>query len=175
MRLDLERLRQLCSLQSRPIGTTFRGVLASVMLDRLALTLAALFALAMIVLLARRGPLAGYVWHAVAALVVLAIAAHFYLAAGRGSVSPAKHMTDRAARIAALFRAPYIVMGHTHVPVSVRAGEATYINVGSWSEEADPASAHRAARTHAVIHEREDGADAALYEWHPEQGPRLRS
>jgi UDP-2,3-diacylglucosamine pyrophosphatase LpxH len=83
-------------------------------------------------------------------------------------------MTDRAARISKLFRAPYIVMGHTHVPTRVRAGEATYINVGSWSEEDDPTSSYRAARTHAVIHERDGRTEALLYEWHPEEGPRLR-
>jgi UDP-2,3-diacylglucosamine pyrophosphatase LpxH len=107
-------------------------------------------------------------------IVALGIGAHFHLSAGRGSVSPARHMTDRAARISKLFRAPYIVMGHTHVPTSVPAGEATYINVGSWSEAADPGSSYRAARTHAVIHERDGRIEALLYEWRSDEGPRLR-
>lgn len=174
LRLEHDRLKALCSLQSRPAVTTFRGVLASVMLDRLALSVGAVMLLATLTVLVRLGPLAGYGWHGVGVIVALGFAAHFYLAAGRGSVSPAKHMTDRAARISELFRAPYIVMGHTHVPTSVRAGEATYINVGSWSEEDDPTSTYRAARTHAVIHQRDGKTEALLYEWHPEEGPRLR-
>jgi hypothetical protein len=173
-RLAHERLRELCALQSRPIGTTFRGVLASVMLDRLALSVGAVLLLAALALLVRLGPLAGYGWHGIGVVAALAVVMHFYLAAGRGSVSPAKHMTDRAARISRIFPAPFVVMGHTHVPLSVRAGEATYINVGSWSEEDDPSSSYRAARTHAVIHEREGKPEARLYEWHPEVGPRLR-
>ena len=175
MRLDHGRLIALCSLQSRPIGTTFRGVLASVMLDRLALSVGAVLLLAVLALLVRLGPLASYGWHGIGVVVALAIVMHFYLSAGRGSVSPAKHMTDRAARISALFRAPYVVMGHTHVPLSVRVGEATYINVGSWSEEDDPDSSYRAARTHAVIHERDGKPEGLLYEWHPEDGPRLHT
>jgi UDP-2,3-diacylglucosamine pyrophosphatase LpxH len=175
MRLAHERLRELCALQSRPIGTTFRGVLASVMLDRLILSVGAVLLLALLGVLVRLGPLAGYWWHGVAVVAALGVVAHFYLSAGRGSVSPAKHMTDRAARIAKLFRAPYIVMGHTHVPTKVSAGEATYINVGSWSEEDDPGSSYRAARTHAVIHENEGKPEGHLYEWHPEDGPRLRA
>lgn len=174
-RLEHERLRELCALQSRPIGTTFRGVLASVMLDRLLFSIGAVVLLAALGLLVRLGPLAGYWWHGVAVLGVLGLVMHFYLAAGRGSVSPAKHMTDRAARISKIFRAPYIVMGHTHVPVSVKTGDAHYINVGSWSEEDDPTSSYRAARTHAVIHENDGTPEAHLYEWHPEEGPRLRS
>jgi len=174
-RLEHDRLKELSALQSRPAGTTFRGVLASVMLDRLALSVGAVLLLAVLGLLVRLGTLAGYWWHGVGVIVALGVVAHFYLSAGRGSVSPAKHMTDRAARISKLFRAPYIVMGHTHVPTSVRAGEATYINVGSWSEEDDPGSSYRAARTHAVIHERDGKTEALLYEWHSEEGPRLRS
>ena len=172
--LEHERLQALCALQSRPIGTTFRGVLASVMLDRLALSVVAVLLLLLLALLVRLGPLAGYGWIGVGTVVVLAIATHFYLSRGRGSVSPAKHMTDRAARISRLFPAPFVVMGHTHVPISVRAGEATYINVGSWSEEDDPGSSYRAARTHAVIHARDGKTEGLLYEWHPEAGPRLR-
>jgi UDP-2,3-diacylglucosamine pyrophosphatase LpxH len=174
-RLGKDRLDELLSLQLRPIGTTFRGVLASVMLDRLALGIAVVVGIVIIALLARYGPLAGYGYHATGVLLTFWIAMHFALSWGRGSVDPAKVMTDRASRIAKLFRAPYVVMGHTHVPLSVPAGDATYINVGSWAEEEDPTSTYRAARTHLVIHEREDRPEALFYEWHPEEGPRLKT
>lgn len=173
--LEVDHLRSLLALQSRPIGSTFRGVLASVMLDRLATGLFVVVALAAIALLVRLGPLAGYGLHAAAIVLVVWMALHFYLSAGRGSVDPAKQMTDRAARIAKIFRAPFVVMGHTHVPLSVRAGDATYINVGSWAEEDDETSSYRAARTHLVIHEREGRAEALFYEWRADEGPRLRT
>jgi UDP-2,3-diacylglucosamine pyrophosphatase LpxH len=175
--VEEERLHELHSLRSQPAGATLRGVLASVMLDRLILSVVAVLALIAIGLLVHYGPLAGHGWHAVGAVVALSIAMHFWLSHGRGSVNPAKQLTDRAARIATLFRAPYVVMGHTHIPMSASVGDATtYINVGSWSEEDDPTSSYRAARTHLVIHERDDGgAEALFYEWHPDDGPRLRT
>lgn len=168
-------LRNLLALQSRPIGSTFRGVLASVMLDRLATGLFVVFALGAIALLVRLGPFDGYGLYATAAVVAIWVALHFYLSAGRGSVDPAKQMTDRAARIAKMFRAPYVVMGHTHIPLSLQAGESTYINVGSWAEEDDATSSYRAARTHLVIHEREGRPEALFYEWRADEGPRLRT
>jgi UDP-2,3-diacylglucosamine pyrophosphatase LpxH len=175
-KLDEKRLHELYALRSQPAGATFRGVLASVMLDRLILSVVAVLAFVAIAVLVRLGPLAGYGFHAAGVVVALSIVAHFFLSHGRGSVSPAKQMTDRAAHIAKLFRAPYVVMGHTHVPMSAPVSEhTTYIYVGSWSEEDDPTSTYRAARTHLVIHERDDGAEAHFYEWHSDDGPRLRT
>ncbi len=94
-------------------------------------------------------------------------------------------MLERVARITELFPAPFVVMGHTHVPTAVRVGAATYINVGSWAEERpDPRAdlrfnpdpiAYRAARTHLVIRETDEGPDARFYEWHPDSGPRERT
>jgi len=179
------RLRALLELQSRPIAATFRGVLASVMLDRLAVGLLVAVLLAVIALLVRIGPLEGHGGLAVGVVLAIWVALHFYLSRGRGSVDPAKQMIDRATHLARLFGTPFVVMGHTHVPVSLPAGRSTYINVGSWAEEepeprppgADPAAPHgyRAARTHLVIHERDGGAEAHFFEWHADDGPRLRA
>ena len=170
-----ERLRELLSLHSRPIGATFRGVLASVMLDRLALGAIMVLALGAVALLARAGAVNGYGWHAAGGVLAVWLFFHFLLSAGRGNVDPAKRMTDGAARIAKMLRAPYVVMGHTHVPLTMPAGDATYINVGSWAEEDDPTSTYRAARTHLVIHPRGEATQALLYEWRPDEGPRLRA
>jgi UDP-2,3-diacylglucosamine pyrophosphatase LpxH len=173
--MDVGRLRELQALQSRPAGSTFRGVLASVMLDRLLLYVAIGLAFALIALLVRLGPLAGHGLLAGGVVCAIWIGLHFYLAAGRSNVDPTAQQTVRAAHIAKLFAAPYIVMGHTHKPLSVRTGEATYINVGSWAEEDDPTSTYRAARTHVVIHERDGKAEAHFYEWISGDGPRLRA
>jgi UDP-2,3-diacylglucosamine pyrophosphatase LpxH len=173
-RIDVERLRQLEALQSRPIGATFRGVLASVMLDRLLLYVAVGIAFAVIGLLVWLGPLAGHGAQVAGVVCVIWVALHFYLAAGRGSVDPTAQQRERAGHIAKLFAAPYVVMGHTHKPLSVRAGEATYINVGSWAEEDDATSKYRAARTHVVIHERDGKPEALFFEWVSGHGPRPR-
>jgi predicted phosphodiesterase len=84
-------------------------------------------------------------------------------------------MAERAAHLAKLFPAAFVVMGHTHVPTATRAGEATYINVGSWAEEADEPSTptYRAARTHLVIHVRNERAEAEFCTWE-DSGPRAR-
>ena len=87
-------------------------------------------------------------------------------------------MVERAAHLASLFPAAFVVMGHTHVPVAVPVGAATYVNVGSWAEdvaddedaETAPADArvpgpYRAARTHLVIHVRDDGTEAQFCTW----------
>jgi len=70
--------------------------------------------------------------------------------------------------------------------VSVPAGNATtYINVGSWAEEIDENApvpspnatppvidpAYRAARTHLVIHVRDDRAEAHFCTWE-DTGPQ---
>ncbi len=174
-RIDVERLRRLQALQSPPVGSTFRGVLASVMLDRLLLYVAVAIALAIIALLVWLGPLAGHGAHAAGVVCVIWIALHFYLAAGRASVDPTEQQKARATHIAEIFGAPYVVMGHTHKPLSARAGAATYINVGSWAEEDEQHPTYRAARTHVVIHERDGKPEALFYEWVSGDGPRLRT
>lgn len=170
--LDEARVRELLTLHARPNLSTFRGVLAGVMLDRLATAVLVVVALVAIALLVRLGPLAGYGWHAVGAVFVMWVALHVFFSRGRGSVSPADVMVERAAHIAKLFGAPIVVMGHTHVPFTADAGGAKYVNVGSWAEADDPTSTYRAARTHLVIHERDGKAEAQLFAWHAGEGPR---
>jgi hypothetical protein len=97
-------------------------------------------------------------------------------------------MVERAAHLARLFPAAFVVMGHTHVPVAVPAGDATYVNVGSWAEDVDDdadasadasrtataesPTAYRAARTHLVIRVRDDQPEAQFCTWE-DAGPRV--
>jgi UDP-2,3-diacylglucosamine pyrophosphatase LpxH len=166
--IGLERLRALLSLQTPPITASIRGILASVLLDRLALgfmTAGALSLLSLASLLHQREWLFGI------PLVVLA----WWLGNRRLSqartVDPAEVMRERAAHLARLFPAAFVVMGHTHVPTSAPAGEATYVNLGSWVEE--DGHAYRAARTHLVIEMGEGGPEARFCSWGPD-GPRRR-
>ena len=96
-----------------------------------------------------------------------------------GDVDPAALMSVRARDLAKLFPSSFIVKGHTHVPTTKPlVDDAVYINLGSWAEEEpdakdDPAKVYRAARTHVVIHAKDDRHEAHLYEWRTGEGPRV--
>jgi len=181
-RLGVERLRALLRLQVPPITSSIRGIMASVLLDRIAVGFVALIAL--LAILVFGGFHSRAAW-AAGGVVASWIGLHVYFSRQR-TVDASEHMVDRAAHLAKLFPAAFVVMGHTHIPVSVAAGDATYINVGSWAEEVDerpPAVvvedgppttidlAYRAARTHLVIHVRNDRAEAHFCSWE-DTGPQ---
>jgi len=168
-RIGLDRLRALLALQVPPVTRSIRGILASVLLDRLAVAaVATLLILAFAIGSMYRGHLG---WGAAGVLVAWAVA-NRYLASQR-KIDPDDLLIERAGHLAKLFPAAFVVMGHTHVPLRVPAGDATYINTGSWAEdEADEASAYRAARTHVVIRPTETGAVADLMTWDSAEGPR---
>ena len=176
-RIGADRLRALLSLQAPPLGKSIRGILAGVLLDRVALALAGTMAC---VALAIYGMFQGHALWGVAGVLVVWSLLNRWLSRGR-SVDPAANMIDRAARLASLFPTAFVVMGHTHVPLAVPAGPATYVNLGSWSEDlaedgassssVEPAgSPYRAARTHLVIHVRDHGAEAQFCTW-KDSGP----
>ncbi|MBK6516742.1 MAG: hypothetical protein IPM79_21260 [Polyangiaceae bacterium] len=169
-RIGLDRLRALLALQSPPITRTIRGILASLLLDRIALGLAAsLVLLGLALWLIGTGH---FVWSA--ALVLLSWGlAHSFLMRGR-HVCPSDQLAERASHLARLFPAAFVVMGHTHVPVCqpVALGESTYVNVGSWSEsEGADSDESKASRLHLVIHPRTGGAEGGLFRWVPLAGP----
>jgi hypothetical protein len=176
LRIDVAKLRALVALQVPPIQWSIRGILGSVLLDRLALGLACVLALAVFGLI-------GINHHTtlfVGASVVLAawIVGHFYLSRTRVALDPDAALRERAASLARLFPAAFVVMGHTHTPAKlpIDGGASTYINVGSWSEEEEAheegALASRAARTHLVIHAGDSGPVAEFLTWDSTLGPR---
>lgn len=170
-RLGRDKLSALLSLQVLPVTASIRGILASVLLDRIAVAVVALFLL--LVLAFASFVDARVLWGALAVTLVWGLS-HFYLSRQR-QVDPAQTMSERAARLSAIFPAAFVVMGHTHVPTVMRAGAATYINVGSWSEDEEEGQAgYRAARTHLVIDVDEEGARARFCSW-DDHGPRSLS
>ncbi|MBX3209744.1 MAG: hypothetical protein KF764_32215 [Labilithrix sp.] len=163
-RIGVDRLRALLSLQAPPLGKSIHGILAGVLLDRLALALAATLAC---VALAIYGAFHGHALWGVAGVLVVWSLLNRWLSKQR-TVDPAENMIERAGHLARLFPAAFVVMGHTHVPLKVPAGDATYVNVGSWAEEAaedESGAAYRAARTHLVIHVRDDKPEAHFCAW----------
>jgi UDP-2,3-diacylglucosamine pyrophosphatase LpxH len=160
-RIGIDRLRRLLELQSQPITATIGGILASVLLDRIALTCAALLAMSSIAVAALAF---GFTPWAMLGVVPVWALLHLGLARRR-HVDPSKQLADRATHLVKLFPAAFVVMGHTHIPQSIRAGDATYINVGSWAEHED--ESEKAARTHLVIHVTPGGAEAHFHTWGP--------
>ncbi len=173
--IGVERMRMLAALQAAPVTRTIHGILASVLLDRVALGLAALAALAVVAVASASHGGAG--WYAAPGLVAAWMLAHRYLASTRNA-DPEASMLERATPLARLFPAKFVVMGHTHAPAKtvVADGASTYVNVGSWAEEeADDRhpgrKLHRAARTHLVIHLGDHGPVGELLAWGAD-GPR---
>lgn len=158
-RVGIDKLRALAALQVPPVTRSIRAILASVLLDRLAVALLAAVAVAVIALAG-----AGQRWSlpAMAGVALAWLAAQRKLTKMRQGFFGEKldndaTLVDRAGRLTKLFPAAFVVMGHTHTPamVSVADGAATYVNVGAWHEpeaEATDGAAYRAPRTHLVIH-----------------------
>jgi hypothetical protein len=171
-RLGLDRLRALAALQVQPVTRTIRGILGSVLLDRLGIAIVAFLLSSAIAAFAVHRPL---LWIGVGVVLAGWLAIHRQLTRSR-KVDYDEELVERAGRLAKLFPAAFVVMGHTHTPVELKIAEgtSTYINVGSWAEqEADGegASSYKAPRTHLVIHPGTSGAIAEFLRWEAD-GPR---
>jgi UDP-2,3-diacylglucosamine pyrophosphatase LpxH len=181
-RLGIEKLRALAALQVPPVTRSAEKILASVLLDRLAVALLATAAIAAIVLFA---PYHSWItWTSIGVLAGAWVLAHWHFSSRRRAwfgekLDNDETLAERAGHLARLFPAAFVVMGHTHSPamLPVAEGAATYVNVGSWHEAEPPAdpeqAAHvfRAARTHLVIHPAPSGPKAEFLAWDG-SGPR---
>jgi predicted phosphodiesterase len=117
----------------------------------------------------------GHALYAALGVVVAWALFHRHLSAQR-TVDPAEQLVMKASQLAKLFPAAFVVMGHTHTPVYTPAGDATYVNLGSWAEDEEgekpEGDAPRATRTHLVIHVHETRPEARLFTWESGTGPR---
>ncbi len=173
-RISADRLRALLSLQAPPLTRSVRGILASLLLDRVAAAVGAVLMLSVVAVI---GVYHGHALYAAVAVVVAWALFHRHLTSQR-RVDPAEQLVLKASQLAKLFPAAFVVMGHTHTPVNAPAGDARYINLGSWAEdeaEGDQApelGGPRATRTHLVIHPDAMRAEAQLYTWDSGSGPK---
>jgi UDP-2,3-diacylglucosamine pyrophosphatase LpxH len=175
-RIGLDRLKALTALQVPPITRSISGILGSVLLDRLALGLVAFVLLVVAGLFGIRH---GHAWWGALSVVVAWALCHRHLSRIR-RIDPAEDLLERASKLAKLFPAAFVVMGHTHTPlkVPVNEGRSTYINLGSWAEEEEAAgstSLYEAARTHLVIHPAASPGSSVVAEflkWDSTAGPR---
>jgi hypothetical protein len=174
-KIGIGKLRALAALQAPPVTRSIYGILASVLIDRIAL--AFLCVIALLVAAVVFGVRGGHYFYYIGPCILAAwLLTHRYLSRRR-KVDPDELLVERAAHLSRLFPAAFVVMGHTHVPMRVPVGDqTTYINVGSWAEEEDEdgqeSQVQRAARTHLVISRDESGPVAEFLAWEPENGPK---
>lgn len=177
--LSLERLRALSSLQIPPVTMSFTHLARTVMLDRILFGVAGAVAVLLAFFLIPAALEAGV---AAGGVVGVLVAANVVLFRSRKDIEPSSELRDRAARVATLFPAAFVVMGHTHLPeVHERSGSpSVYVNLGAWAghENEEPGAGGAdapgaASRTHFVLHAATDGRDVAeLRVWDPSSGPR---
>jgi UDP-2,3-diacylglucosamine pyrophosphatase LpxH len=172
--ISLARLRALAKLQRLPITRSLLRILAGVMVDRIAVAVIAGIALVYVLITRWTLQLAIAVGVGV---VTLGLVSWLWRRA-RGAIDASRALREGAARVASVFPAAFIVMGHTHLPEVHPAadGEAphTYVNLGAWAEE-DPAEGALlvpASRTHLVVHELDGEAVGSLLTWDATAGPR---
>ncbi|MCA9572231.1 MAG: hypothetical protein KC656_30540, partial [Myxococcales bacterium] len=103
-----------------------------------------------------------------AAFVVLQL----WLALGRDNVDPTETMVKTARRITRILDVPFVVFGHSHVPLARKLGQAGwYFNTGSWSG----GSERNGAFTHLVLRRVDARVRAALCRWQSDESRELRA
>lgn len=172
--MNLERLRALASLQRAPVTTSFSHLALTVMLDRVLLGVLGATAVVLAFVFAPRVPQA-IAWTSMVGVAMMAVS--WLLSLARRDIEPSGELRERAARVARLFPAAFVVMGHTHVPeVRTASGTpSTYVNLGAWAngDGVDGGEAGLGSRTHLVLSEEADGRSVAeLRVWDTEIGPR---
>lgn len=157
------RLRALLGLQSPPLTSTVFGILSCMLLDRVALA----------IVLAPLSFVCTFFGFWSLRFLVVGLVGIVAWIAGHRALTRLRHrdvvetQEARAADVAAITEVAFVVMGHTHGPrrVALPVGGATYVNLGSWSEEAlaDGRPLERATRTHLVVDPTTRSAE--LREW----------
>lgn len=170
--ISLVKLQALASLQRPPITKSVVRILAGVMLDRVAVAVAATISLIW-VLVARWTPALGV---AVAVGLVALVAVAWLWRRARGNIDASALLRERAARVGSVFPAAFVVMGHTHLPELRQTSPATsYVNVGAWAEEEleeGERTALPATRTHLVVQLVDGRPTAKLLSWDADTGPK---
>ncbi len=130
-------------LARTPLTVSWRRLGRMLMLDRFGIAGAALLTvLALLVTLPLGWALAG-------AALTVAAAGGAQAAIGKHLVTSQLPMRAVPRRLSELVGAPVVVFGHTHDPRRQRAGDALYINAGTWLPATRPGL--RRSFTHVVI------------------------
>jgi hypothetical protein len=171
LQISLIKLQALASLQRPPVTRSLVRIFAGVMLDRVAGAVAASIALIWVIV-ARWTPALGL---QLASAAALGVPLAWLWRRERGAIDASNSLREQAARVAALFPAAFVVMGHTHLPEVVESadGTATYVNVGAWAEEETPDDSPGcpASRTHLVVEHVQGRPRGLLFRWTEQQEP----
>ncbi|MBK8171202.1 MAG: metallophosphoesterase [Sandaracinaceae bacterium] len=151
-RLGVDKVRAIARLAAPPIGREVMGILRGLFVDKMAMVLGGLVAIALVMLL----DLPRIASWSVGALTVIAVGLMYqHSTRARAQVFKYGESLRRiAGNIAELVPARFVVMGHTHEAIMARvAANTTYVNLGAWAvdELAEEASTKSAACTHLVI------------------------
>jgi UDP-2,3-diacylglucosamine pyrophosphatase LpxH len=170
-RISAERLNGLARLQRPPSTRSLKAILQSVMLDQV---LFALVGIACAMLLLASLPWQFALPSAVAAFALLEVLRR--ASKRQRALEPSAVLRESSARVATLFPAAFIVMGHTHLPeMRPSAERATYVNLGAWAPEqtfADESVTLPPTQSHFVLVADGVSVSAELRTWDGE-APRL--
>lgn len=162
--LPEEVLRALDELRERPAGKSVLAGINMLYMDRVALL--ALNVLCMATAAVAPGSLWGRA-AIVGGIAVASLIANVMIGRVR-DVSPHPRLLRMAKKVAGLLKVPFVVFGHSHIPVMARASDAEqpvegrdtwYFNTGSWT------SASERGLTHVCILPRREGPMAELRRW----------
>lgn len=165
-----EHLGLLRALYVRPALQSLSHVLRSLYLDRV---LSMLLACACVAVAGLMGHYQG-LWVGALTSIPAAILG-IYTCVGSGTNTlPTARMQSGAAHIAKLFRARWVIMGHTHDPeVTPVAEGSSYVNLGSWGEDDPPderKAVHKSSCTYLVIRHQDGDYRGELLHWDTARG-----
>jgi hypothetical protein len=166
-----ERLAALRALYVEPAVQSLNFIARSLYLDRV---ISLLFALVFVASATLIGQYAGLTTGGLCAIPAVLLGG--YACIGRGSnIGPQASMQRGAERISAMFRARWVVMGHTHRPVVTQVtSSASYVNLGCWGQDDPPderIASHASPCTFFVIRRKAGEYVGELLRWELGQGP----
>ncbi len=169
-RVSETRLEQLRALYVKPAFKSLDFVIRSLYLDRI---LAVPLALALLVVATYLAHRVGLSAGGLCALPAAALGGFACIGRGRNT-PPWASMQQGAQRIAELFRARWVVMGHTHQPLCAEVAPGScYVNLGSWGADDPPderIGTHASSCTFLVIRYAADDYEAAFMRWDERAG-----
>jgi UDP-2,3-diacylglucosamine pyrophosphatase LpxH len=165
-----ETLETLRTLYVPPAAKSLQFVIRSLYIDRIAASLLTLLLMAVFVTAAVA---ASKLWMVLAAVPAALMCAYAIVGLERG-LEPAQRMREKSARIAELFGARWVVMGHTHEAQLAPIGEGrSYVNLGYWGEDDVPeerqAGAPHSPCTYLLLRKIDGDYRAELLSWSAER------